>query len=118
VYNGLPGPERQTAVLLAGNYGEAGALDHYGPTNGLPPVYSGHNSYWSWGPPTAERTVVGRVGDEVDELAADAHGDKRPGAGPILLEHLDRQPEHVAIERDRGVEVTDPQHEVIKPGDA
>jgi 4-amino-4-deoxy-L-arabinose transferase-like glycosyltransferase len=51
VYRGLPEDERARAVLLTRNYGEAGALDHYGPAVGLPPAYSGHNSYWSWGPP-------------------------------------------------------------------
>jgi hypothetical protein len=29
----------------------------------LPPVYSGHNSFWSWGPPPEGRTVVIHVGD-------------------------------------------------------
>ena len=51
VYRGLPEDERARAVVLTRNYGEAGALDRYGPTLGLPPAYSGHNSYWSWGPP-------------------------------------------------------------------
>ena len=30
---------------------------------GLPPVYSGHNSYWTWGPPPPDRTIVIHVGD-------------------------------------------------------
>ena len=30
---------------------------------GLPPVYSGHNAYWAWGPPPADLTVVIHVGD-------------------------------------------------------
>jgi hypothetical protein len=44
----LPHGERQHAVVLATNYGEAGALDVLGPARGLPPVVSGHNSYWFW----------------------------------------------------------------------
>jgi Dolichyl-phosphate-mannose-protein mannosyltransferase len=52
VYQGLPAGERATAVILAGNYGEAGALDHYG----LPNVYSGHLSFWRWGPPPDSMT--------------------------------------------------------------
>ncbi|NUR72478.1 MAG: hypothetical protein HOU81_16810 [Hamadaea sp.] len=51
VYRGLSAEEQRTAVLLAGNYGEAGALDHYGPSLGLPQVYSAHLAYWRWGPP-------------------------------------------------------------------
>lgn len=34
-----------TTIVLTGNYGEAGAIDHYGAALGLPPAYSGHNSY-------------------------------------------------------------------------
>jgi hypothetical protein len=67
VYNGLPGPERRSAVILAGNYGEAGALDHYGPSLGLPPVYSGHLAYWRWGPPPADASPVLVVGYGWDE---------------------------------------------------
>jgi hypothetical protein len=35
--------------ILAANYGEAGAIDLYGPEYGLPKVISGVNSYWSRG---------------------------------------------------------------------
>ena len=50
-----------TRVILTNNYGEAGALELLG--KGLPPVYSGHNGFWYWGPPPADRTVVVHVGD-------------------------------------------------------
>jgi hypothetical protein len=62
VYRSLPESERHTAVILTGNYGEAGALDHYGPANGLPPVYSGHLAYWRWGPPPPDASPVIVVG--------------------------------------------------------
>jgi 4-amino-4-deoxy-L-arabinose transferase-like glycosyltransferase len=61
VVAGLPADQRAQAVILASNYGEAGALELLG--SGLPPVYSGHNSFWSWGPPPADRTVAVLVGD-------------------------------------------------------
>ena len=35
--------------MLAGNYGEAGAIDFFGPQHGLPRAISGHNSYYLWG---------------------------------------------------------------------
>jgi hypothetical protein len=57
----LPAEERAHAVILTNNYGEAGALDLLG--TGLPPVYSGHNAFWDWGPPPADDTVVVHVGD-------------------------------------------------------
>jgi 4-amino-4-deoxy-L-arabinose transferase-like glycosyltransferase len=57
----LPAKERAHAVILTNNYGEAAALELLG--KGLPPVYSGHNGFWYWGPPPADRTVVVHVGD-------------------------------------------------------
>lgn len=38
-------------VVLTRNYGEAGAVDRFGPGLGLPAAYSGHNGYGLWGPP-------------------------------------------------------------------
>jgi 4-amino-4-deoxy-L-arabinose transferase-like glycosyltransferase len=46
IYQSLPKSEKPGAVILAGNYGEAGALDLYGPDHGLPPVISGADSLW------------------------------------------------------------------------
>lgn len=50
VYYALPASDRADCAILAGNYGEAGAIDYYGPSLGLPRAISGHNSYWDWGP--------------------------------------------------------------------
>ena len=49
-YNRLPAGDKAKACIVAGNYGEAGALEFFGPARGLPPVVSGHNSYFIWGP--------------------------------------------------------------------
>lgn len=57
----LPADKRAHAVILTNDYSEASPLILLG--NGLPPVYSGHNAYWAWGPPAADRTVVIHVGD-------------------------------------------------------
>ncbi|SHG67410.1 Dolichyl-phosphate-mannose-protein mannosyltransferase [Jatrophihabitans endophyticus] len=46
-------------VVLAANYGEAGALARYRPRV---PVYSGHNSLWDLGPPPADTTAAVVVG--------------------------------------------------------
>ncbi|MCE7002481.1 glycosyltransferase family 39 protein [Kibdelosporangium philippinense] len=54
--------ERARAVIYANHYGTAGALDRYGPENGLPRVYSGHNSFADFGVPTDDKTVVIAVG--------------------------------------------------------
>jgi hypothetical protein len=50
VYRNLPPEERSGCAILGGNYGEAGAIDYYGPALGLPKAISGHNSYYYWGP--------------------------------------------------------------------
>jgi hypothetical protein len=50
-YDSVPGPLRRQTTILTGNYGEAGAVDRYGPGLGLPQVYSGGNNFWLWGPP-------------------------------------------------------------------
>ena len=50
VYHGLPAEDRAQAVILAKNYGEAGAIDFFGPALGLPRAISGHQNYWYWGP--------------------------------------------------------------------
>ncbi len=41
----LPPAERNRLGILAANYGEAGAIDLYGPAYGLPPAISGVNSF-------------------------------------------------------------------------
>ncbi|MBO0517061.1 hypothetical protein J0695_35655, partial [Streptomyces beijiangensis] len=47
----VPAADRPRAVILVQNYGQAGALTHYGPSRHLPGPYSGHMSYADWGPP-------------------------------------------------------------------
>jgi hypothetical protein len=67
-YDSLPAADRASACIFAGNYGEAGALEFYGPRYGLPHVISGHNNYYIWGPNdcTGETAVVIGVADAED----------------------------------------------------
>jgi hypothetical protein len=55
--------------IFTGFYGEAAALDVLGSADHLPPVLSGHNAYWMWGPGRASDAVV---------LVVDALGQLRP----------------------------------------
>jgi len=58
----LPAKVRPGLGILAGNYGEAGAINLYGPEYGLPKAISGVNSYWLRGygdPPPRTLIVVG-----------------------------------------------------------
>ena len=67
VYAGLPSSERTSAMILAGNYGEAGALDLYG--RGLPPVVSAHLTYYYWAPAHMSPSTVIVLGYPRDYLA-------------------------------------------------
>jgi dolichyl-phosphate-mannose-protein mannosyltransferase len=59
VYRSVPPAQRHGAVVITSNYGEAGAVDRYGPADGLPAVYSGQNAlYYQDRPPAGTRTVV------------------------------------------------------------
>ncbi len=49
VYNALPKEEKDKVAIFAGNYGEAGAIDHFGKRYGLPKAISPHQSYFLWG---------------------------------------------------------------------
>lgn len=69
VVSALPAGERAGAVLLAGNYGEAGALRRWAGEFGLPAVYSGHNELWWWGPPPEGTRVAMSVGHPPAYLA-------------------------------------------------
>jgi Dolichyl-phosphate-mannose-protein mannosyltransferase len=58
-YHSLPPAQQAVTTILTGNYGEAGAIDRYGPRFGLPQVYSGANNFWFWGPPPArDRSAI------------------------------------------------------------
>ena len=62
-------PSGGPVVILARNYGEAGAIDRYGPALGLPGAYSGHNAYGDWGPPPDSAAPVIAVGLRGGDLA-------------------------------------------------
>lgn len=68
-YAALPEEDRARACVLAENYGEAGAIDLYGPAWGLPPAISGHVSYWLWGPRDCTGEVLIVLGASREELA-------------------------------------------------
>ena len=60
VYYALPVDERAKTGILTGNYGEAGAINLYGPSQGLPVAISVVNSYWlrGYGDPPPEKVIV------------------------------------------------------------
>jgi 4-amino-4-deoxy-L-arabinose transferase-like glycosyltransferase len=62
VYHGLPAEEKRKAAIFAPKYGEAGAIDYFGPRFGLPKAISGSNNYFLWGPQNYTGEVVIMLG--------------------------------------------------------
>lgn len=69
VYRGLPEAERAHAAIYANNYGEAGAIDLYGPAQGLPRAISPINSYWALGYGDTAPTTVIVLGDDAEGIS-------------------------------------------------
>jgi hypothetical protein len=69
VYNSLPPEDRAKTAIFSNGWGEAAAVDFYGPKYGLPRAISKHNSYWMWGPGNY-------TGEIVIVLRSDGTGDR------------------------------------------
>jgi len=68
VHRALPAEERPGACIFGQNYGQAGAIDFFGPAYGLPRAISAHNSYYLWGPGDCTGEVVIVIGDDRESL--------------------------------------------------
>ena len=67
IYDSLPADIRPRTAIFGQNYGQAGAIDLFGPKYGLPAAISGHQNYFLWGPRgyTGESVIV-MAGDRRD----------------------------------------------------
>ena len=95
VYAALPPVQRVQACVLTSNYGEAGALQLLGRAGRMPPVISGHNNYYLWGPGTCTGQVLIIVGYAPRDLQR-AHA----RYAHITLAATERCPYCVAYEND------------------
>lgn len=72
VYRQLPAQDQAKACIFADNYGQAGALAFFGARYHLPPVISGHNNYYIWGPGNCSGEVLIVVGSaKAEDLQPD-----------------------------------------------
>ena len=62
VYTSLPPDEQKRAAIFCQNYGEAGAIDFFGPKYGLPPALSGHRKLLLLGAGRLHRRDHARAG--------------------------------------------------------
>ncbi len=90
-YRSIPADQRSHAGIYATNYGEAGAIDRFGPSLGLPPAWSGHNGYGLWGPPPQDLAPVVVVWEDTtpDRFFTDCHK-FADVTGPVSNEESDR----------------------------
>lgn len=100
VYYSLPPEERARAAIFANDYGEAGAIDFFGPRYGLPKAICGHQNYWFWGPRDY-------TGDIVIILGSNGRGDRAHFASVQAAGHAgipnSRREEHFTIFLCRGL---------------
>lgn len=68
VYLSLTDEERAHSVIVARNYGQAGALLYHGRVLGLPRVIAQHNSFYLWGPGEDRVDVAIVVGMSAESL--------------------------------------------------
>jgi len=57
-YRSLAPAEQAHTAIYTGSYGDAGALEFYGPALSLPRVLSAHNTYWYWGHGAEASTLI------------------------------------------------------------
>jgi len=70
VYHSLSPDEQKRTAIFANSWGDAAAVDYFGPKYGLPRAISNRDSYWDWGP-------RGNKGEIVIVLNSDGTGDRK-----------------------------------------
>ncbi len=70
-------------MIVTRNYGQAGALEYWRESYRLPPVVSGHNSYWFWLPDELALDTVIAIGYREEEVRGSFARVERAGT----LEH-------------------------------
>jgi hypothetical protein len=67
VYHSLTPEEQQRTAIYGTNYGQAAAVDFFGPQYGLPKAISGHQNYFLWGPRHYTGEIMILMGEEESE---------------------------------------------------
>jgi hypothetical protein len=68
VFKSLSPDDQVRTAIFARNYGQAGAIDYFGPSLGLPHAISGHNNYYLWGPQQYTGELVIAIGMPLEDL--------------------------------------------------
>ncbi len=67
VYHSLTPEEQKRTAIFGNNYGQAAAIDFFGPQYGLPKAISGHQNYFLWGPRDYTGEIMIVLGDTESE---------------------------------------------------
>ncbi len=103
VYRSLSPEDRAHAAIMASNYGEAAAIDVYGPADGLPPALCGQLQYYLWGTHGYDGSVIVHVNGDPDRWSRICEKSEIAGQfgapyvmpyenGPIIVCHGLRRP--------------------------
>jgi len=93
IYHSLPPEVQAKTAIKTSNYGQAGAIDYFGPKYGLPPAICFHQNYWYWGTHgyTGESIIVVDEGNEGRHLKQISEHAEKAGRFeyPYALENFD-----------------------------
>lgn len=101
-YNALPPEVRAKTAIAGSDYGEAGAIDYFGPQYGLPPAIAGHQSYYLWGPREYSGESILFLGEDAEELSKRCRSVQIVGH---VFDPLSREDEHFDILWCRGFNI-------------
>ncbi|HEY4054701.1 MAG TPA: glycosyltransferase family 39 protein [Terriglobales bacterium] len=88
-WNQLSAAEREDCGIFGQDYGQAGAIDFFGPKYGLPPSLSGHQTWFLWGPGSYSgkcMIVLGDNRERLEELWTDVRFVGTSADNPYALE--------------------------------
>jgi hypothetical protein len=92
VYHNLPPDVQAKTAIKTNDYGQAGAIDYFGPKYGLPKAVCFHQNYWYWGTHgyTGESIIILGEGnpDHLRQITEHAE-DKGHFEYPYALENFD-----------------------------
>lgn len=93
IYHSLPPEVQANTAIKTSNYGEAGAIDYFGPKYGLPAAVCFHQNYWYWGTHgyTGESIIVVNEGNNGEHLKQISEHAEKVGhfEYPYALENFD-----------------------------
>jgi len=92
IYHSLPPQVQANTAIKTSNYGQAGAIDYFGPKFGLPKAICEHQNYWFWGThgSTGESMILVDEGDSEHLAPITSHVEKVGHFEyPYALEHFD-----------------------------